>query len=112
MDALPDAGGNALPITESIPKIAAAFGKPLFSANMATVKIDGVLCAVIKLAEEQAELAAGMMLKVLDGTPISDLPVTKNKKGKRVLNVTTLKASGIKPKSHILQGVEFIKPAK
>ena len=86
-------------------------GKPTVAANEATVK-NGALAGVVKLPGEQGELAAEMMLKVIRGTPISDLPVIQNKRGKRILNADTLHTLGIMPKPHILQGVSIVKTAE
>ncbi len=69
----------------------------------------GVLCAVVKLAKEQAELAANMLMNAMNGMPISQLPVTKNIQGKRMLNVTVMKELGIKPHPEVLRNTEFVK---
>jgi len=113
MDGIPDAHGNPLSNEECITKLARLFGKPVFCANRNTVENGGALCAVLKLPDEQGELAAEMMRQVLvEGTPIAALPVTCNKRGKRVLNVSVMKRLGIKPKPHVLKGVEFVESGK
>ncbi len=111
LDGLPDKDGNPIPAEESVFAIVETFGKPTVASNDATVKM-GAMAGVIKLPGEQGELAAEMVLKAIQGTPISDLPVTKNARGRRILNVDTLKALGIKPKSHVLKGVEIVKTAE
>ena len=111
MDGIPDNSGNPVTTQKIIATLVEAFGKPTVAANEATVK-NGALAGVVKLPSEQGELAAEMMLKVIQGTPISDLPVTQNKRGKRVLNADTLHALGITPKPHILKGVSVVKTAE
>ena len=96
---------------EAVPIVLNAFGKPAFSAWKGLVHI-GVLCTVIERGQEQGALAAEMLLKVMEETPISDLPVTRSKKGKRVLNVTTMKSLNITPKPIILKGIEIVQTAQ
>ncbi len=50
-----------------------------------------------------------MLMKAMQGTPVSEIPVAKNHKGKRLLNVTVLKNLGIKPDLAVLQGSEIVK---
>ncbi len=102
---------NGIPVTKKsdiIPVINKIFGKPTFCSNDKTVKA-GALCAVAKLPSEQGSLAAQMLMKALTGTPVSEIPVTQNKRGKAIINVTTMKALGIKPQPKVLIGVELVK---
>jgi len=46
-----------------------------------------VLVALAKSAEEQGEWSAQAALRILDGTPVSEIPVTENKKGELILNL-------------------------
>lgn len=45
------------------------------------------LLTVAKSAKEQGVWSAEMALKILDGTPVSAIPVTQNKKGDLILNL-------------------------
>ena len=107
LSGLPDEQGKSLTDDEVIPIIAETFGKPTVGNNRYHVK-NGLLCAVIKMGQEQGETAASMLLQAMQGAPISQLPIVQNIKGKRLLNVDTMKALGIKPKPHVLQGIELI----
>ena len=91
--------------------ITETFGKPTAGNNRYHVK-SGLLCAVIKMGQEQGETAAHKLLQAMQSTPISQIPITQNTKGKRVLNVDTMKALGMKPKPHVLQGIELITTQK
>lgn len=84
---------------------------PIIGANQYHVE-DGAFCAVVKTGEEQGETAASMLLKALQGTPVSDLPVTRNYKGKRIINVTTMRSLGIQPKPRSLIGVKLVTTKK
>ena len=43
---------------------------------------------------------------------MSDIPIERNKKGKRIINVTVLRQFGLKPKPIALQGAELIETGK
>jgi len=88
--------------------VAKAFGKPMIGANDFHVEF-GVLCAVVKSGQEQGRTAAEMLSKAMQGTPVSDLPITKNQHGKRMINATVMKSLGIKPTRRALIGAELIK---
>lgn len=107
LSGLPDDQGQSLSDDELIPIIANTFGKPTVGNNRYHVQ-NGLLCAVIKMGEEQGETAATMLLQAMQGMPVSQLPITRNTKGKRLLNVDTMKTLEIKPKPHVLQGIELI----
>jgi ABC-type uncharacterized transport system substrate-binding protein len=107
MEGIRDAKGNMLSDKDAIPVLTKTFGKPTFCANESQVSM-GVLCAIIKTAEEHGTIPAEMLLKAMNGTPISELPITRNKKGKAIVNVTVMKALGIKPKATALRGAELV----
>jgi ABC-type uncharacterized transport system substrate-binding protein len=46
-----------------------------------------VLADLGKLPEEQGEWAAGAALKILGGTPVSEIAIEQNKKGRLILNL-------------------------
>jgi ABC-type uncharacterized transport system substrate-binding protein len=50
-----------------------------------------------------------MLLKAMQGTPVSEIPITRNRRGKSIINVTVMKAFGIKPKPIILRGTELVR---
>ncbi|QTA86712.1 ABC transporter substrate-binding protein [Desulfonema magnum] len=108
MGGLPDENGTPLTPEVIIPKLLKLYNKPTLCANMKPVKL-GVLCAIIKVTQEQGILAGEMLLKAMEGTRLSQLPIIQNHKGKAVINVTTMKALGIRPAPMALQQVELIK---
>ena len=91
--------------------LATSYDKPVIGANQYHVE-QGALCAVIKTGQEQGETAAEMLLKAMQGTPVSEIPITRNYKGKRVINVTTMKSLGITPRPIVLLGAELLKTEK
>ncbi len=108
MAGIPDDSGKPLDEKEAIKLLTKRFGKPAFCCNTKNVEY-GALCAVVKLAKEQGTLGAKMLLNAMSGTPISQMPVTKNTQGKRMLNVTVMKELGIKPHPEVLRNTEFVK---
>jgi ABC-type uncharacterized transport system substrate-binding protein len=106
-----DADGKSLD-NEQITKIIAKFyKKPLIGANNFHVRY-GVLCAVVKSGSAQGRKSAEMLLKAIKGTPIKHIPITVNKYGKRMLNVTVMQELGIRPKRRVLVGTELVKTSE
>ncbi len=110
-DKISDENGQPMTDEQVVPLIAKAFGKPLIGNNAYHVK-NGVLCAVTKLGQEQGSVAAEKLLQVIDGKPISDIRIERNKKGKRLINVTVLREFALKPKPAALQGAELVETGK
>ena len=108
VDGLPDANGHCLRGKDVVNKIAEIFRKPTTSPDIFNIKY-GLLCAVSKTGQEQGVTAAKMLLKSMQGTPVSDIPITRNRYGKRVINVTVMKALGIKPRPIVLRGAELVR---
>jgi len=111
MDGLPSPVGTPLSTGEATPSIVKAFGKPTFSENSFNVK-SGVLCAVVKTGQEQGSTAARMLLRAMRGTPVKDIPITSNRHGKRMINVTVMKSLGILPKPVFLIDTELVSMGK
>jgi ABC-type uncharacterized transport system substrate-binding protein len=107
MEGLPAADGTPLSSREVIPVLVRAFGKPTFSSTSNNLQF-GVLCSVKKTGQEQGVIAARMLLKVMRGKPMSGSPMTENREGKRVVNVSVMKKMGIRPRPIVLRGVELI----
>ncbi len=72
----------------------------------------GVLCAVLTTGQEQGETSANMLMKAMQGTPVSQIPITQNRHGKRVINVTVMKSLGIRLKPAVLGTVELVRTEK
>ena len=83
-------------------------GKPTIAASYLGDKY-GALCSVIFRKDEHGENAAKMLLKAMQGTPFSKLPITKNRQGKAIINVTTITISIRVPDPMVLHSAELIK---
>jgi len=100
--------GEPLTNKEIIPFINNTFGKPLIGANNSHVEY-GALCAVAKTGHEQGDGAANKLMKAMQGTSVSKIPITRNYKGKRVINVTVMKMFGINPNPTALLGATLVR---
>ena len=103
-----DADGKPLNNKNVTQIITKAFGKPVIGANDFHVQY-GALCAVIKSGQSQGKIAADMLVKALNGTPIEQIPISVNKYGKRMMNVSVMKSLGIRPKRRALIGTHLVK---
>lgn len=106
-----DTDGNVLNEKLAVSKVAKAFGGHTITNLIKNVK-NGTLCAVVKTGQEQGSVTAEMLLKAFKGTPVKDMPVTRNRHGKRVINATVLKELGIKPNAAVLRGADIVKTEK
>jgi len=103
-----DTDGQPLDNEQVTKIVAKLFKKPLIGANDFHVQY-GVLCAVVKSGQTQGRIAAEMLVKAMDGTPVSQIPIRVNKYGKRMLNVSVMQSLGIRPKRRAIIGAELIK---
>ena len=108
MAGIVDAGGNPLSNEQIMRIVSKVFGKPIIGANHYHVE-QGALCAVVKTGQEQGRTAAEMLLKAMQGTPVSEIPVTRNYRGKRIINVTAMEAFGIRPKPIVFLGAKLVR---
>ncbi len=107
LQGITDENGKPLSEKEIISTVTKNFNKPTIGSNTYHVKY-GALCAVVQRSQEQGATAAKMLLQTLQETPVSEIPVTQNSQGKRMINVSVMKALGIKPDTNALIGVELV----
>jgi ABC-type uncharacterized transport system substrate-binding protein len=111
LEGIPNEAGHPLDMKEIMRITTNIFEKPIIGANQYHIK-QGALCAVIKTGQEQGRTAAQMLLKAMQGTPVSEIPITRNYKGRRVINVTVMEALDIKPKPIVLIGAKLVRTEK
>ena len=66
-----------------------------------------VLVTLAKSGAEQGEWSANTALSILDGTPVSDIPVAENKKGELVLNLDIAEQLGVVFSPALLRNAEI-----
>lgn len=108
VNGLRDATGSPLTDEQIVPLVVKTFGKPTCT-DLQTYVNYGVLCSVGQSGQVQGSLAAEVLLQLLNGTPLAELPIIRNYQGKRMLNVSVLKELGLKPTLPILTGTQLIK---
>lgn len=108
LEGVPDENGRPVSEAAAFGQVVAAFDKPTIGTSSYVIPF-GVLCAVVKTGQEQGRLAAEQMRQVLAGTPLADIPVASNIQGRRIINVTEMRALGITPSPMVLRGAELTK---
>jgi ABC-type uncharacterized transport system substrate-binding protein len=81
---------------------------PILGGNRYQVE-QGAWAAVVKSGQEQGETSAEMLLQAMRGTAVDALPIVRNSKGQRVINVTALEAHGITPRPIVLRGATLVR---
>jgi len=107
MSSVLDQAGRPIEGKYAVSAIAQTFNKPTIASDVWEVKA-GALCGVVKVDEEQGSLAAKMVLDIFDGEKIQDIPITQNRNGRRIINMTTANRLGIKIPSEAIIGTEIV----
>lgn len=87
--------------------VAERWKKPTIGASFREIEA-GLLCGVAKLNTEQGLVAAKMVQDIFNGTLISDIPVTENRNGQRIINVSTARKLAIDLKPIVLIGTTLV----
>jgi len=93
LEGIQDEGGKALVNREVFEIFRTLFPGPIIGANRYHVE-EGALCAVVKTGHEQGETAARLLLEAMQGRPVAEIGITRNFRGRRMINVTTLSTNG------------------
>ncbi len=107
LEGLTDASGQQLDNRTLVPLLNQAFHGPTASPDVNIVKA-GALSGVLTSSKEIGQRAAGLMLKVLRGTSLDKIPVTRNYRGTRMINVKTLTALNIELDPLVLRGTKLV----
>jgi len=108
LEGLPDSKGVPLSDRQILPQLVTVFEKPIITNAMYRVKY-GALCAVVKTGQEHGIMASEMLLKAMRGTPIPKIPLSRNRYGKRIINVDTMVELGIKPKPMLVRSATLVR---
>ncbi|MBV2092419.1 MAG: ABC transporter substrate-binding protein [Candidatus Thiodiazotropha sp. (ex Ctena orbiculata)] len=107
LEGILDKSGKPMVNRQVIEHLKAIYKGPVIGGNSYHVE-DGAVSAVAKTGQEQGEIAASMLLESLNGVPIEKLPVTRNYKGRRYINVNSIKELGIQPRPIVLRGATLV----
>lgn len=108
MEGIRGKNGKSMKKKDVLPVLVRAFGKPTISDITKDLRY-GVLCSVAVTGQEQGATSASMLLEAMQGAPVSKIPITRNMHGKVIINVTAMKALGIKPRPILLKGTDLVK---
>ncbi len=111
MQNMPDKYGKEIPEKEAVSVLTEIFGKPTAASSESNVRY-GALCAVVRTGREQGKIAGEMLMKAMSGTPVTDIPITLCRYGKRIVNSDVMASLGIKPDPDVIAGVEWVKTEK
>lgn len=111
MEGVTDSMGRPLSDREIMPLLLEVFKKPVFTNAMYRVKY-GALSAIVKTGQEHGILSSEMLLKAMNGTEVSKIPITQNRFGRRVLNVDALRKLGITPKPYLVRSATLVRTGK
>ncbi len=96
---------------ESLPAVVEAFNKPITATADFVVQY-GALSGVLASGQEQGQQAATMLLSAMRGVPMDQLSVTRNYRGKRIINVSAAKKLGIVLNPMVLRGAKLVRSEK
>lgn len=93
---------------QAIALLARVYPGPILGGNRYQVE-QGAWAAVVKTGQEQGATSAEMLLRAMRGTPVAEIPVTRNSRGQRVINVTAIEAHEIPLRPTVLRGAALVR---
>ena len=108
LEGITDEAGVALNHRQVMTLLRAQFAGPILAGNRYQVE-QGAWAAVIKTGQEQGDTSARMLLDAMRGKPLGELPVARNVRGQRIINVTALEARGVALRPMDLRGVTLVR---
>lgn len=99
---------TALNNREVLQVLTRIFPGPVLAGNRYQVE-QGAWAAVAKTGQEQGETSAEMLLKAMRGAPVPTLPVTRNVRGQRIINVTALESHHVALRPTVLRGATLVR---
>jgi len=102
-----DASGKGISGNQGALLVSKLTAKPTIGTSKREIK-SGILCGVAKINKEQGLVAASMARDILAGKSPGDIPVTSNRNGQRLINVTTAKRLALSIKPVALIGTDLV----
>ena len=110
LEGIADARNAPMNNAQVMKLLRAAFAGPILAGNRYQVE-QGAWAAVVKTGQEQGDTSAEMLLKAMRGTPVASIPIVRNVRGQRVINVTAMDAAGIEIRPQVLRGAALVREA-
>jgi ABC-type uncharacterized transport system substrate-binding protein len=108
LEGILDAASRPMSNREVLSVLGKGFRGPILGGNRYQVE-QGAWAAVVKTGQEQGELSAEMLLKAMRGTAVAQIPVTRNVKGQRVINVTAVDSHKIALRPMVIRGASLVR---
>jgi ABC-type uncharacterized transport system substrate-binding protein len=108
LEGILDADARPMNNAQVVALLGRTYPGPILGGNRYQVE-QGAWAAVVKSGREQGETAAEMLLQAMRGTPVAELPVTRNSRGQRVINVTAIEAHAIPLRPTVLRGAALVR---
>jgi ABC-type uncharacterized transport system substrate-binding protein len=108
LEGMADANGAPMNNAQVMRLLRAGFPGPILAGNRYQVE-QGAWAAVVKTGQEQGDTSAEMLLRAMRGEAVSAIPVTRNVRGQRVINVTAMEAAGIEIRPQVLRGATLVR---
>jgi ABC-type uncharacterized transport system substrate-binding protein len=108
LEGITDARNAPMNHAQVIKLLRAGFSGPILAGNRYQVE-QGAWAAVVKTGQEQGDTSAEMLLKAMRGTPVTEIPIVRNVRGQRVINVTAMEAAGIEIRPQVLRGAALVR---
>ena len=106
MTGIIDDKGRPMEGFDAASAIAHKSSKPFMAINSWSIRA-GLLCGVVRTGQEQGSIAARMVRDIFNGRAIKDIPVTQNRNGRRMINVTAARRLGIEIPPEALRGTRL-----
>jgi ABC-type uncharacterized transport system substrate-binding protein len=108
LEGIADDNGSPLNHAQVMKLLRARFKGPILAGNRYQVE-QGAWAAVAKTGQEQGDTSARMLLEAMQGKPVNAIPVTRNVRGQRIINVSAMEASGIALRPLDIRGATLVR---
>jgi len=108
LEGITAANGTPMNNAQVMKLLRAGFAGPILAGNRYQVE-QGAWAAVVKTGQEQGDTSAEMLLKAMRGTPVAAIPIVRNVRGQRIINVTAMEAAGIEIRPQVLRGAILVR---
>lgn len=108
LEGMADASGAPMNNAQVMRLLRTGFPGPILAGNRYQVE-QGAWAAVVKTGQEQGDTSAEMLLRAMRGEPVASIPITRNVRGQRVINVTAMETAGIEIRPQVLRGATLVR---
>jgi len=108
LEGIADENRSPLNHAQVMKLLRAQFKGPILAGNRYQVE-QGAWAAVVKTGQEQGDTSARMLLEAMQGKAVSAIPVMRNVRGQRVINVSAMEANGVTLRPLDIRGATLVR---